>query len=337
MFSGDVVLPTARQVGSHFVLIDRYPQSTLSFVELSTAKISAQLDVSTGFAANPHDYVQLDEHRALVTRFDPNRRAGSEPNDAGGDVLLLDLRGPMIRASVDIAKSVPNDDPELTPHPDRMLTVGSRTYVVVSLYSANYQKSGHAFLVVLSNDTLETEQVVELPGVEGCSGLAVSPSGNEVAVACSGSWANVRGASPDRSAILGVEANAPYRVNWRFSPHALTNPAAFAFTVSYLRDDEVLFVKFGTLGPTGNTLDADQLLYYDVKTQKAHVLREAKGEAFVLGDVRCLPDCGSCAVAQAGTTPGLLLFRSTEDGPQYFGKVPMQDGTGLPPRWLGTF
>ncbi|MGC4070060.1 MAG: hypothetical protein QM784_36470 [Polyangiaceae bacterium] len=336
-FSGDVVLPTMPQSGSHFVLIDRYPQSTMSFVDLSTAKITGQLDVSTGFAANPHDYVELDEHRALVTRFDPNRRAGSEPNDAGGDVLLIDRRGPTIQGSIDIAQGIPNADPDLAPHPDRMLTDGLRTYVVVSLYSANYQKSGGAFLVVLLNETLEIEQVTELPGVEGCSGLALAPLGEELAIACSGNWANVRGASTDHSAIVGVQANAPYRINWRFSAEELPHPAAFAFTVHYLSKSEVLFVKFGRLGPTGGAIDADQLLYYDVKTQKAHVLYETAGEAFVLGDVRCLSNCGSCAVARAGTSPGLLLFRSSGAGPRYFGTITMQDGTGLPPRWLGTF
>jgi hypothetical protein len=336
-FSGDVVLPTEHQRGDRFVLIDRYPQSTLSFVELSTARISAQLDVSTGFAANPHDYVQLDERRALVTRFDTNQRAGNVPNDAGGDVLLIDPQIPAIHRSIDLAKSIPNTDADLSPHPDRLLTFGSRTYVVVSLYSADYQKSGHTFLTVLSNQTLEIETVVELPGVEGCSGIALSPSGDELAIACSGSWGNVHGASPDRSAIIGLGTAPPHDVRWRFSAQELPAPAAFAFAVHYLNEHDVLFVRFGKLTSSGRALAADQLLSYDTRTHGAQILHVTEGEAFVLGDVRCLSACGYCAVARAGVEPGLLLFRGSPQGPRYFGKVPMQDGTGLPPRWLGTF
>ena len=54
---GDTVLPTSAASGPELLLIDRYPNSVLTWVELETARVTRQLSVATGFLANPHDYV----------------------------------------------------------------------------------------------------------------------------------------------------------------------------------------------------------------------------------------------------------------------------------------
>ena len=68
------------------MLIDRYPNSVITFVDTSSGAVTRQIDVSTGFPSNPHDYLETREGRALVTRYERNPKAGRAPFDAGGDV-----------------------------------------------------------------------------------------------------------------------------------------------------------------------------------------------------------------------------------------------------------
>src|SRR6188768_2708332 len=74
--SADVVPSSSPQNGSEIVLIDRFPAGVLRFVELATARITAELSVATGFRVNPQDYLPLDPERAYVARYDTNANAG---------------------------------------------------------------------------------------------------------------------------------------------------------------------------------------------------------------------------------------------------------------------
>lgn len=336
-FSGDTVFPTTKALGKEFVVIDRYPQSVLSYVDLSTAKVRAQLDVSSGFAANPHDYLELDAHRALVSRFDKNRRTGIAPTDTGADLLIVDPTVPAVVGSLALGGSLPKETPSLTAHPDRLLLVGNRVLVVVSLYGSNYRTSGPAYVVVFDRTSLQRLGAVEIDGVQGCSGIAVAPSHSEVAVACSGQWGDPTGASPESSAIVGLSVSDHPTEVWRVSASSLEAPAAFGFALDYAQDNLVLFTKLGRVAASGEIQNSDQLLVIDTVRGRVRSLLETKNEAFVLGDVRCLEGCGKCGVARAGRDPALLIWQVSTDRLVPFASARMQDGTGLPPRWLGTF
>lgn len=66
--SGDVVLPLTRPASGKVVLIDR-TNSTITWADPASARVEAQLSVSDGTAANPHDYLELSAGRAYVSRF----------------------------------------------------------------------------------------------------------------------------------------------------------------------------------------------------------------------------------------------------------------------------
>ena len=53
--SGDVAVPSMPAAGEEIVLLDRYPAAVLTWVDVVTGSVRAQLNVATGFAANPQD------------------------------------------------------------------------------------------------------------------------------------------------------------------------------------------------------------------------------------------------------------------------------------------
>src|SRR6185295_14337493 len=57
--SGDVVFPLSTPTSGRAVLIDRFPNSVLTWVNPSNAEVIHQLPVGTGFAANPQDYLEV--------------------------------------------------------------------------------------------------------------------------------------------------------------------------------------------------------------------------------------------------------------------------------------
>ena len=82
-FSGDVVLPTMPAFGDRIVLIDRYPASVLTWVDVVSGAVASQLAVATGFVANPQDYLEASSSRAYVTRYESNPLAGRQVRQIG--------------------------------------------------------------------------------------------------------------------------------------------------------------------------------------------------------------------------------------------------------------
>jgi hypothetical protein len=336
-FSGDVVLPTERQQGDIAVLIDRYPQSVLSFVDLGSADIRVQLDVSTGFAANPHDALRLNEDRILVTRFDSNLEPGAMPYDNGGDLLLLDVKKRQILSRLDLRSATPKATASQIPHPERLLRAGSRIFVVVSLYSPDYRQTGPSYLVGLDTDTLGLTSSLELTGVAGCAGLSLAPNGAELAVVCSGGWGSAAGAQPQASGLVGIDITATPTERWKLLATSLSPALPFGFSVAHASNERILTVALGYHADVNRSAQSDRFVSYDVKTKKAEVLYIETGKPFSLGDVSCLSRCGRCALANANGRGRLMLFQETYAGLSALGELASDEHLGLPPRWLGTF
>jgi hypothetical protein len=336
-FSGDVVLPSERQRGNEAILIDRYPQSVLSFVELGSAVIRAQLDVSTGFAANPHDTLRLDDGRVLLTRFDSNLDPGSSPYDAGGDLLVLDVDRLEILSRIDPKPATPKATDVLLPHPDRMLRVRERIFVVVPLYSPDDLQTGVSYLLSLDAITLDVVDSLELPDVTGCSGLSVSPDEAELAIACSGRWSGSTTEQLETSGLVGIDiTNAPV-LSWTLMAKALNPAQPFGLSVAYATRDHVLAVVLGRNADGTESAQSDRFVSYDVTTKGIDVLYRVEGNPFSLGEVRCLAICGICGLTNADGRGHLMLYEDDGTGPSLVAEVVTDPVFGLPPRWLGTF
>ncbi|MCW5789367.1 MAG: hypothetical protein KIT72_02995 [Polyangiaceae bacterium] len=339
--SGDVALPSEAVSGAHLVLIDRYPASVLTWVELTTGRVRAQLNVGTGFAANPHDYVEVSEELAYVTRFEPNSSSGLQPFDAGSDLLILDPRGPSITGRIDLSALIPVGLEGYHPRPDKLLRVGSQLYLLASAYSLDFRQSLPSRIARIDIATNTVQAVLELTGLHGCAGMDLSPNQTRLAVGCSGPFDS--GAQvPVESGLALVRLTPELELERAlFARDLVPDPTAYA--LSFASDEALVFTTFGRF-PTESDARPDRLYELDLSTLEAVPLLESEGDPFTLRDVRCFTStapgegCGACFVADAGR--GVVHRYPIGDGqPRLAAPTPIRVDTriGLPPSALGGF
>jgi hypothetical protein len=335
--SGDVVAPTAVVAGADAVLIDRHPAAVLTYVDLATAAVRAQLDVSTGFAANPQDYLAVASDKAYVSRYDSNPAPGREPFDAGGDVLVVDPRGPAVVARVDLSAAV--DEDGLLPRPWRMARRGHRLYVAALALSADFATSGDSRIVVIDTDTDAVLGVTVLDGLRGCGGLAIEGEGERRLVAsCSGGFDGDAVPELGQSAVVVLSTDGELPVELARFVAADHGGRPFGFGVDWADDRLVLASSFGAYAPGGAGVVAlDALVAVDVEGGGHEVLLQSEERPFELGEVRCATpiqggDAGACGRCFVADGERRVLHVLHGDGRA---EVVVAPEVGLPPRTLG--
>lgn len=333
--SGDVVVPTSPTSGAEVVLVDRYPAAVITWVYLATAAPRAQLDVSTGFAANPQDYLELAADKAYVTRLDANASPGAQPHDQGGDVLVVDPRAPAIigRIALDAAMA---DAPGFLPRPNRMLRAGDDVYVLLSAYSADFSDSAPSRVVRIDAGRDAIAAVTVLPGLHGCAGLALARRAPlALAVACSGKFGGDSAPTLVESGVA-ILAGDPLAVVASHEAAAIGQP--FGLSLAFA-DGAILTTALGAFGSGGAPDTLDRLLRIGEAGEPAALLSSAS-RPFELGEVACaLSDddeagCGRCFAADAERG---ALHRLDAAASAIEATLPIDDGIGLPPRYLGRF
>ncbi len=327
---GDIAFPSTPASGDEVVILDRYPRSVLTWVNLATARVRAQLSVATGFSANPHDYAPISPQKAYVTRFDSNADPGREPYDEGGDLLIIDPSIPSITGRVDVASSLPKSA-GFTVHPDRATRVGGRVYIVVPYYDTAYD-SGDSWIAAIDPASDAVIDSVRLTGLSGCSGLDVAPDRNSVAAVCSGRWHGTSTADSGASAIVGVTLEPRLHEIWRVSASSVGG-RSFGFDVAFVDPKHVLALQLGDLGPP---LINDEAYVVDVETGKAVKVLQSANVPVTLSAGPCNYDCGLCFMADAQRRS---IHRLEFNSPAQWHLVDSiwDDPTGLPPRMLGFF
>lgn len=326
--SGDVVAPSARPESDLVVLIDRYPNGVLTWLDPGTAMVQAQLSVATGFASNPHDYVELGDGRAYVSRYENNAAPGRQPWDGGGDLLIVRWNPPEIVGRIALGQP---DDGALLPRPDRMQRLRDRVWVLLQRFDASFANAGDARVAGVDPSRDAVDWLVTLPGYASCGAMAASPSGESVVVVCSGAFRD-QAAQLDRSGVVLLDASHDPPSELRRFDLAAELGAPVAPAVGFLDETHVLGVAYGDL-EAGR---GDQVYALDLSTGAVEVLA-ASGDGFELGEIRCAPGCGEpCLLADAGR---LSLRRWRLDGAvvRELPAIELDDGIGLPPRWLGGF
>jgi hypothetical protein len=329
-FSGDLVLSSTRTKGDELILLDRYPGSVLSFVSLRDAQVRAQLDITTGFKANPHDAIVLPSGLIYVTRYGTNPDSGRFAFDQGGDLLLIDPTIPEIVARLGLAEALPEIPSPLFPNPDRALLVNDTLYVVVATYSLDYKNSGSSFVVAVDPNRNVVVGSLALEGLHGCAGIAVRDDSRELTVACSGKWHTPKGATVAESGLVGIDITDGMKKVWQLPASRLSPAQPFAFTVAYASPTQIVAATFGSL----ITNSPDRLVAYRPGNDTLTTLEESS-PAFSLGDVRCMSPCSRCVVADA-SRGGLSFWDFAGTTPKST-FVSLDDGIGLPPRWIGRF
>ncbi len=332
--SGDVVVPSV-EGGDEIVLIDRYPASVLSWIDLRTATVRAQLSVATGFAANPHDYVQSSARKAFVSRFDQNRNAGRQPFDQGSDLLIVDVAEPSIEGSIDLLPAMQGDDAAYLPRPDDLALVGQRLYVLLSSYSGDFMELTASRVVSIDLKSESIEQVLVLDGLVGCAGMTLAPDASQLALVCSGKINSEGQTSLEGSGVVQVDLGERMSEAARF-PASHFAQGALGFSVAYTSDTTLLVTTLGHFASKEHAAADDTLLLLDSETGEFELLLESEQEPFTLGGVVCASACDVCFVADAGRG---VVHRLSTSGGRVEGTeaIRVDQSIGLPPRYLGFF
>jgi len=328
---GDIVFPSMPTESNELTLIDRYPKGVITWVNISTAQVRGQLSLATGYLSNPHDYVPITPNKAYVTRFNPNANAGREPFDGGSDILIIDPRVPAITGRIDLSSSFPPNGNFII-HPDRAWRVSDRVYVVLPLYDRGYMNSGEGYVVAIDPKNDSVIESVFLPGLSGCSGLAVTPDGAVIAIVCSGRWQGSNSANNASSGIVGLRLSPQLSEIWRV-PASRVGSRAFGFDVAFVDSTHVLATQLGELGPP---VVNDVAYVIDVATGTGTRVLESSNTPVTLSVGPCSRACGGCFIADAGRSRLYRLDFSNAQGSVITG-YDWVDPTGLPPRSLAFF
>ena len=323
---GDVVIAESI-AAEELVLIDRYPSSVITLVDVASAQVTGQLAVRTGFDSNPRDFLAIGGGRALVSRYESNPRAGREPYDGGDDLLLVD----MDRLSIEERISL-NDESDSAVRPSSMLRWGD--HVVVSLNRANaaFSAAKDAQLAVFDVATLREVERFTIPDLKVCDGLSLSPDGTRLAAACSGIVTALGDARPEGSGLVLFSKDETGRLKEQHRELAADlGLGPLGFSTTFADDGHVLLQSFGALEGADRGRP-DRVLSFDMKQKKFEVLLE--GEAFSLGAPACVRACRRCYVPDAKNRT--LHIMDSDD--RFISKqVNVETEVDLPPRQVAVF
>ena len=333
---GDVALPTERATGERLVLLDRYPASVITWVDLETAEVPAQLSVTTGFSANPHDYVRVSPTKAYVPRFEQNLDAGHEPFDQGNDVLVIDPSIPEITGRIDLLDAMAGEDARFLPRADRAVRVEDRVYVLLGSHSEDFESTDSRVVAIdTADDSLA--DVLVLSGLRGCAGLALSPDASEIAVSCSGAWEGDSVANVPEAGVARVGLYPAFQEIERY-PAETFFEGSVSTGVSYAGPARLVFSTYGRFATEDLPPADDTLIELDLESGDFRVLFRSEETPFTLGDVRCDAACGVCFITDAARDGGVVhRFAVGEDGLSLDQAITLDTSLGLPPRLLGWF
>jgi hypothetical protein len=320
------------------VLIDRYPASVITWVRADSAQVRAQLSVSTGFAANPHDYVELSQSKAYVTRYEPNFAAGSQPFDQGSDILVVDPSTSAIAGRVDLTPAMKGEDPRFFPRPGRAVRIADRVYAVLEGYSADFRKSAESRVIAVDTRKDTIEDVFVLRGMHGCGGLAVSPQEDALAVSCSGEFGGDSVPTLAGSGVVLLDVRQVLTERRRYAAKDF-DQGSMGFSLSFSDADHLVFTTLGRRAVAGEPAVPDSLIQLDLGTDAFEVLRRSAEEPFTIGEVRCVSACSVCFIADAETGGGVVHRFDVAGAGRLVNpkQLRVESRVGLPPRHLGLF
>ena len=240
--SGDTVFPSARHPEGLIVLIDRYPGSVLTLFDPLELRVRRQINVSTGFAANPQDLCYLDD-RAYVTRHEANPLPGAEPFDQGDDLLIVDLVQGTLLGRVDLSGVA---DEGLQARPTRLRAHAGRVWVALDHLSDDFARAGPGLVAVIDPSRDAVETVLRNDEVSNCTQLAIADASRMV-VACTGLFQAGPAAQLATSGLLLVDALPTPRARLVLRADEDGGDAPFGFELAVAGGQWLLTSRFGDL------------------------------------------------------------------------------------------
>ena len=336
----DVVMPSTAVPGPELVVINRSPAAFITWLDLETTAVRAQLNVGTGFDANPYDYVPLANDKAYVTRHAPNFASGREDFDSGNDLLVIDPSVPAITGRVDLMPVLEGEASGFFPRAGRAIVAGGQLRLLALGFDEDYLELVDSRIVSIDPETDEITQVLVLEGFSNCQNLALSPDGKELAVGCSGPFgADARGGFPNAGIVL-LEVGAELSEVRRYGTAELGGAPINA--VAYASAESLAFTTYGRFNADFSAMevpDTARRLDLTLGELDGGPLRESGLEPFTLGDIRCARGAGVCLLADAETDGGVLhRFEVDAAGALVNGAlIKIERGIGLPPRYIESY
>lgn len=336
--SGDVVAPTMPQPGERVALIDRYPAGVLTWVDTKSGEERGQLEVNTGFGANLQDYVELTASKAYISRLQPNPVPGDEPFDEGSDIVIVDPLAPAVTGRIDLKAAMSGEDSKYYPRPNRIVVTEGRAIVLLSAYALNFIDSAPSRLVVIDTASDALLSTTVLDGMHGCTGLALSPGGKEVAVTCSGTFSSDTSSSLGEAGLVWLSRDGDTLTEARRFMASDLGQGPLGFSVSFADEATVIFTTFGHDAAEGTEAVDDTLVELHLESGEHRVLLRSSQEPFTFGEVRCAAACGVCFLTDAGTDGGVMHRFTVEGGALTLDRaIRVEREIGFPPRYIGQF
>jgi hypothetical protein len=332
--SGDLEAAFGSSRPNELVLIDRQGTNVLTFIDVVTAEVRAQLPVGTGFESNPQDYLELEPHLALVPRLGENARPGREPFDAGSDLLLIDPSAAVITGSLPMPRVN-----GFLPNPVAVRAVADELLVTLHHAKSDFSDVADSEIVAFSATDQRLRYRLTLAGLRNCGAVEASPGGRLLAVACS-SHLDRNGAVQDVSSsglVLLDPSHSPPVELGRFAALDLIG-GPIQSSVEFVSERVLLLKSQTALGAVAD----NQLFALDLQRGTTELLATAeraegaRGFGIALGGMSCRAECGDpCFVADASRGE---LLRFDVDGDLLTPGAPVRiAGAGLPPVGLTQF
>jgi hypothetical protein len=336
--SGDVVVPTTPQLTDEIVIIDRYPASVLTWVDVHSGQPSSQLSVATGFASNPQDYLQVSPTVGFVTRFEPDPSIGDEAFDGGNDVLVIDPTIPAIIERIDLMPAMAGEDPKFFPRANRMVSAKGMLYVLLSSYAKDFSSSAESRIVTIDLSSRSIIDVTKLSGLHGCAGLAMSPEDDELAVTCSGTFLNNSESIISESGlvVLGIDGSPHELQRWLATD---LGEGPLGFSAAYASANTLIVTTFGSYENGTQKSADDTTMIVDLETGAHMVLFRSEALPFSIGEVQCAAECAVCFIADAERDGGVLHRLDVGASGELVesAQIQVSGEIGLPPRYVGRF
>jgi hypothetical protein len=318
-------------------VIDRFPASVLTWVDLQTASVRAQLSLATGYSSNPHDYVPFTATKAFVPRFEPNLKSGLEDFDAGNDVLIVNPTSATVDGRIDLTPAFAGEAPGIYPRADRALMAGGKLRVLALGVNADFTEWVDSRLITIDPETSLIEDVLIFEGMRSCGSAALSPDGTELAVACGGDTAlDPSSGFPDAGVVLVNVADAFLEARrWTSSELGLGPVNRLAWTSA----DQVAVLTVGRFNADFSAAEAnDEARTLNVRDGGISDAWLSAGP-FNLGDVACALEQHVCLVVDAETEGGVVhrLAVDAQGEVDVVGRIKPDAASGLPPRSIGTY
>jgi hypothetical protein len=207
LISTDVVMPSQPQRGGNLVLIDR-GNGLLTTVDPATCQVVGQIIVpgAGGVRTNPHDLVTIADHKAYVTRYQPNV-AATGPAQMGNDVAVIDPATGAFVSRIDVdayASTVAGTT--ILARPDRALIAAGKVVVSLNEVDASYKTYGDGRVIVIDPAADAVVASVTLTGLSDCEGMDYVAATQTLLVACGGTYMAAN--QPQESGIAVVDLGA---------------------------------------------------------------------------------------------------------------------------------